>query len=920
MRASPTVGLGDVGQKAAFGEFSRKGFGPLENPTHDLGTDLFVQLRDSEGFDLGLMLGVQVKTGPSYLSTPGSVDGEIGWWFFADARHANYWRSHLLRHVVVLVEVDEDKRPLRMFWAPLTQETLTSTGNNFKVFVPEENDLESTPAASLIELARERRRELAYAGQAWSYRGASLAFEDRARFSMMVPRLVAPHPNRRSSLEVIEWHEAAALALQADAEAWKRVADQATTVPDVEAARAHAERTWRFAALVHDWAYGVPVDDSYIDDLTADPALTTAATLIRALLRFESDPHGAVNLLRYTDMQHVVPEDRAWHHLILGRLLLEISAWDEAALVLRDAEELLAQIPSDDLTVDYLRAQVLVATFNFVDEDDFARLITAVDNPVNWWRSRDLASALETAIEDSYRREFSHGDSHLGGESEAHNQLSSIALVAQISGAWDQWRNAEGLNARRAVLLSGSTYDNPLAQLRRAGKERALGAAIRRLIDEGPTEVLRDFVEGVHPSVVTSSTVRCDLLAVRLLHWMLPADQAMLWVGVLVGAITGTHSLPEPRNAVVKDDYLRTLTRLADVLSETDRLAVARALLEGDYLQHPFTLDPALHLASKLAIPESCRSDLANIITDESIARERDRLLMALFSGSTASNEVASRLLAEGNLDGMNGYAYWSDLSPEQLEHVIRAAVQLQEQLRIERTAEGRSMTVAVRDPGELMANAALHAGPDSDAWTKLVELMADEDLHPAYKESAAAELVARNRQIPDHIREGLLAATSRAIGQYELPDFSVGGLLGLGDRGSLSTLQLALSSGDDFQELLTQNLCDPATRSACLELLGTRPGNELLLVSLMSDRDPQVRLAAGSSLAQSLLNSPCTQPHFLAALVKHLHESGPGALWGVLGAIRKSGVAKGAIPKELVKVLEDCGIPSVTKSLLEQA
>ena len=77
MRASHQENIGGEGVSRVKANFQRIKWGPVENTSHDLGTDLFVQARDTRGFSRGLVVGVQVKTGPSYFERPLSRDGKL---------------------------------------------------------------------------------------------------------------------------------------------------------------------------------------------------------------------------------------------------------------------------------------------------------------------------------------------------------------------------------------------------------------------------------------------------------------------------------------------------------------------------------------------------------------------------------------------------------------------------------------------------------------------------------------------------------------------------------------------------------------------------------------------------------------------------------------------------------------------------
>lgn len=57
MRASRQEQTGTAGQNEAAANFERLQWGPAPNPDHDVGTDLFLQVRDARGVDLGVVVG-----------------------------------------------------------------------------------------------------------------------------------------------------------------------------------------------------------------------------------------------------------------------------------------------------------------------------------------------------------------------------------------------------------------------------------------------------------------------------------------------------------------------------------------------------------------------------------------------------------------------------------------------------------------------------------------------------------------------------------------------------------------------------------------------------------------------------------------------------------------------------------------------
>ncbi|WP_084599798.1 DUF4365 domain-containing protein [Actinoplanes subtropicus] len=112
----------------------------------DLGVDAHVECV-IDGLGTGRLLGLQIKTGPSYL-TEKSDDGFV---YRPDHKHVDYWLTHSLPILVVLVDLNER----RAWWQTVNRETLISTGKHWKMIVPF--------AQQLVPDWREELERLAYA-------------------------------------------------------------------------------------------------------------------------------------------------------------------------------------------------------------------------------------------------------------------------------------------------------------------------------------------------------------------------------------------------------------------------------------------------------------------------------------------------------------------------------------------------------------------------------------------------------------------------------------------------------------------------------------------------------------------------------------------------------------------------------------
>jgi hypothetical protein len=97
----------NLGAELREGALREARVGCVPNREHDMGTDMLVQARDDAGIDLGLLLGVQVKSGPSHFKEPYEGGGTlVGWWFREDEDHFNYWLNYQAAHIVVLHDQD----------------------------------------------------------------------------------------------------------------------------------------------------------------------------------------------------------------------------------------------------------------------------------------------------------------------------------------------------------------------------------------------------------------------------------------------------------------------------------------------------------------------------------------------------------------------------------------------------------------------------------------------------------------------------------------------------------------------------------------------------------------------------------------------------------------------------------------------
>ncbi|MFZ2112880.1 MAG: DUF4365 domain-containing protein [Solirubrobacteraceae bacterium] len=194
MRASKQTQKGNLGTSEVSAAFERIGWGVASNDRHDLGTDLFLAARDARDFDTLDVVGAQVKAGPpSYFEEPekDDVGNIVGWWYRdTDRSHVDDWAQHGLPHLIVLHHVESRTS----YWQHVTADAIVSTGEGAKILVPKSNTVDAAHRDELLAVAATQRSIGGWEGTAW-VGTISLPPRDRLRHALLVPRLVAPHPN-----------------------------------------------------------------------------------------------------------------------------------------------------------------------------------------------------------------------------------------------------------------------------------------------------------------------------------------------------------------------------------------------------------------------------------------------------------------------------------------------------------------------------------------------------------------------------------------------------------------------------------------------------------------------------------------------------------------------------------------------------
>ena len=109
----------------------------------DVGIDAHAELLEN-GHATGQCLGLQIKSGPSYLSRS-QDDCYI---FDTDSPHVEYWIQHALPILICLCDIENQQ----VYWQEVNRETTVSTGQRFKIEVPQCQKVDTESRSKLQDI------------------------------------------------------------------------------------------------------------------------------------------------------------------------------------------------------------------------------------------------------------------------------------------------------------------------------------------------------------------------------------------------------------------------------------------------------------------------------------------------------------------------------------------------------------------------------------------------------------------------------------------------------------------------------------------------------------------------------------------------------------------------------------------------
>lgn len=902
MRASKNEAKGMSGESYVTAKLEEFGFGVAQNNRHDLGTDLLVFVRDQRGFDLGGLMGVQVKNWPSLVKKPSVDNGREGWWFPESADHFNYWLDFPIPHLMVLF----DDGAKESYWVHITEDAVQSTGKGKKIFIPRENVLNKESIPSLIKIALSKLPQPSWEGSILE--GASeIPNEVRLRYALIAPRLIAPHPNLTvsdiSSVEAI-----ALLSLTRIDEVTVRY-KEVQELLDPEKSAKSDDPLWRLYSALFEWVVNKQVD-SVLNFPSADTEADIAAAVevIKATVLSEKHlPQRACKELRDAlTRDDYSPVDYAWLQLHLARNLIEIGEFDRAQGLALEVS-LIGQIEYKDPSARYLAGVAMDFVFQLhsrvqrmgfeAEEQNLTKAIKARDTAASWWRTQIVVSGLSDFVEKTYLQWSDNDDITIWKAYDAVVlRMRSASLIAGFAADTNNWRYAVVLLARYFLVFSTDTNElvYALNLLRIAGAKNELKLAASHFLRFGPIEPLVQVVNKLSLDDSTRISLRCDFALIEKCASILDTnsvDKYALWL---------LQEIENPSKTYVFGSYhwyvskaIEVLANIYDACSSEVMVKIHDHLITMPGVEDDLCADAYSKLIASIVEDDIAKGKvwdsgkLAKLAArgdndETNLKKAIERLV------STYDSEIREGLLERieaGDIDALASWGNLADLPKSAVQGMLGNLSNKIETI-IKNAHSGASIVGAFDKLSVLIKLNISH--PDYANWQPCLKMIHDQCVAPNDLVPGIKVMINGYQKIPTGVANAMREPLTRLVESGVMHDpWPFSSLFNADLRGPASILLGLLFPEDVPMAKITQMLREDARLiGAAVELLAQRKEEpSLLLFSALSQhKNYEVQKAVVSGLVKWILEGVIPDESF--ALLKEIMADASVSLTSVISPI----------------------------------
>ncbi|HEY5193441.1 MAG TPA: DUF4365 domain-containing protein [Solirubrobacteraceae bacterium] len=873
MRAAITETLAEKGINRVAASFEDLRWGPVINKPHDLGTDIFVQVWP-RGFDIGVVIGVQVKTGNSYFRRPeGDPSAPDGWWYPEVTKdHFDYWTGHALPHLLVL---HDDKKDIS-YWVHITTDAVEDTGKGAKILVPSENTLDAAHVDALLAVAGTARSNVPFEGTTWTG-GAATASTDQLRFAMIAPRLIATR-QRAWFQETPTPEQVVAMIARGQFDTIDNLRDPGNAflgmkpskkVPPIVEAASSGDWRWRFTAALEERIMRddlAPLEACVETADMPDRKVAAAVALVSACIERGQYAEALTYLDAAIEPDDVAPVDNAWLHIQRARIHLErgdvTAARADANLALG-----VRNVAPHDVTASAIdgSAQALIFSTAPWEEKDFGSVIQSADTAVSWWRAQTTLGGLEAVTERTFKTWAGDRSTTIDGPDHANNQLYVAALAAGHVGDHGAWRHLFTLLAQDTLLRldNGSPVEGVtegLRMLRQAGADKELKQALLHIANDGPCRAITAVADGLDLDRSTHTTIFADLALIQHAGDLFSLDAArhcLQWLAAGFDDPARLLRLATSRSFDPHALLLETMSGLTDTIPDDISNFVVSRLPQADLRDRQLLVAMWQRLLQSLPddIWTSARIGalLANGIPDDQHPLRYPILGIAKTHNSAAKDVIEHELLA-GSLQALLAARYVNNLDGALLVTVRDRLKQAIQQIRTD-AAAGKT-TLGGLDPAYVLGVILLSHPSDDDA-SCLAELLADAAVARSKKQPLLGLMAERATEFRALLGDQLLEVVEKAAQagpEATDPTFSPD-ITG----EAIFITEVLKAREPDFGIAFGKLLAGTGShRKWAAHLAAQAPGEHYAsaLLTLVRDQDPLVRTQAAGGIARLAVSS----------------------------------------------------------------
>lgn len=739
-----------------------------------------------------------------------------------------------------------------------------------------------------------------------SWQGHEPSEDARLRYALIVPRLLAPHPNRGAE-DSLRPDQGLALAVQVRIHNLQSYLSEVGGAPKFSELNQSPDWGWRllgafFERLEEEDAKTLLDVANEAPDAPSRAAASVATAC--ALNDFGRIDEALLLIEAAQEAGGYGTVDQAWLDVQQARFSREIGHLEQTLDFANGARSRLEAVEGDPTAdaIDASAAALILALRIHDSPESFSQALVAGDSVATWWRVQTISSSTGAVV----RREFEvwARDTRItiGAEDVPYNRMLSASLMTSHSGDQVGWANRTAAIAQDQLLRLDRRADSDHARegltgLRRGGDDKALELALLHLAQDGPAEAVRAAGSEVKLSLSTHTTAAADLTVLELAGDLLDPEAADRAVSELLAILAEPKQFGERTTPTFLLDVklVETLAGVLPASGDARRRAVTERLREMAPVAEDNQLLAQAWANLLWSMPAAAWSQ--GLARDLSAGADRhhtilEQALLGIAARHGGDNEARKRLLREardGSPAALGELGSVVELPEDAAAEII---ARLSERVR-KRIAESKNqISYGGRDPAEALAVMNLWH-PAVAEWNPLLELLGAEGMADSYMLRTLVALASSVERIPPQVVRSLRPIIAGLVSRTPLQRSPLDSRADV--RGPALDLAVAIGAIEDDRAaaiVLEWLAGDGAKRrwAAHISYRLKRCEDIGMLSALTQDPDPDVRAAAAAALTALLPPGAGEDDPVAQALRKAVLDPGVEVAQGIASALAGAG------------------------------